>query len=144
MNESTEDQRAEYVAGLRALADLIEKNPTLPLPSKRRAEWAFGFAYGSDEARRAAIAEAARIIPGRLDKNDPTASDYNAKYYVLTGKLHGLEIELWAERDQVCRRVVTGTREVTKEIPTAVEEVTITEEIVEWVCEPLLAGAVSE
>jgi hypothetical protein len=137
------DARGEYIAGLRALADLLEQQPAMPLPSTGRLEWQFGFKY-TDEERRAALAQAARLMPCRLDKNDPGSGDYDARYFTLAGNLHGLHVELWAEREQVCSRVVTGTREVVKTIPTATEEVTVIEDVVEWICHPLLAEAVAE
>ena len=65
----------------------------------------------------------------------------------LVGKLHGLNVMMIAQRDEVCTRVVTGAREVTEEIPdpealAAVPKVTVTrtEELVRWDCKPILAA----
>lgn len=137
--------RAEYISGLRALTDALEQNPDLPLPTTDKLEWQFGLGY-SDEERRAKLAAAARLMPCRLDKNDPNASDYNAKYYVLSGRIHGLPVELWAEREMVCTRTVVGSRRVPKLVPAPdapMVEVVETEEIVRWECTPLLAEATS-
>jgi hypothetical protein len=53
------------------------------------------------------------------------------------------------DRNEVCEKVVTGTREVTKEVPdpealAAVPKVTVTETVedVEWRCHPILDAAV--
>lgn len=58
-----------------------------------------------------------------------------------------MSVNIITDREAVCRRVVTGTREVTKTVPAPgadTVEVTETVEDVEWVCdEPLLAGAVT-
>ncbi|HET6291734.1 MAG TPA: hypothetical protein VFG33_00115, partial [Kribbella sp.] len=59
-----------------------------------------------------------------------------------------IEVHVGAYRDQVCERVVTGTREVTKTVPdpsVVVPDVEVTETVedVEWICGPLLAKAVT-
>lgn len=144
MTQSTEQtRRAEYIAGLRAVADLLDSAPDLPLPTTPKIEWAVHYYAVSDEAQRAVLATIARLIPGRLDKNDPAEGQYAANYFTLSGNVGGMPVEVWAERPSVCERVVTGTREVTKVVPTATEEVTVTEDVVEWICTPLLADAVS-
>jgi hypothetical protein len=143
MNTDT-DRRAAYTAGLRALADALAANPDLPLPSEGSL-WPLSIPFHSggmnDEDRAAALASAARIlIPGvRTKKVDDN-------YYRVTGHLHGLEIQVWAMREQLCTRVVKGVREVTREVPdpealAAVPTTTVTETVedVEWVCAPLLA-----
>jgi hypothetical protein len=136
--------RAEYIAGLRQLADLLEQNPdALPLPYEGRSG-AITFHFLSGEDPKAEMAAAARAIPTRLDKSGGDS------YFDLTGSLHGLKIELTAFRDAVCERVVTGTETVTEQVrdPEAAEqalasvplvEVTRTIEHVEWRCTPLLA-----
>ena len=135
-------ERAEYVKGLRALADLIEQHDELPLPTSK-IEWAVHY-FGDDDAQKTALATIARLLPGKVKKNDPNSSEYNAEYFILKGTLHGLRVEAWANRSTVCTRVVTGTREVTKTVPVKTEDVTVVEDVVEWVCEPILAAAVSQ
>jgi hypothetical protein len=60
------------------------------------------------------------------------------------GRYVGLHV--YAHREQVCERIVTGTREVEEEIPDPgapkIKRIR-TEEIVEWQCAPLLAEEVS-
>lgn len=58
-------------------------------------------------------------------------------------------VEVYATRDEVCTRVVTGTTEVTEEVPdpealAAVPKVTVTrtEELVEWQCHPILSASI--
>jgi hypothetical protein len=60
--------------------------------------------------------------------------------------VHGLKVKVTTYRDAVCERVVTGTREVTREVRdpdalAAVPTTTVTETVedVEWVCAPLTA-----
>jgi hypothetical protein len=134
------DARAGYIAGLRALADALETNPEVPLPgpSGAGATISFQFTHGADP--RAAIAAAARAIPCNWDKRVTEGKDQ--AYFELLGRLHGLPLELWAFRDAVCERVVTGTedREVEEVVrPAETRTVVKPVEIVEWRCHPLLA-----
>lgn len=133
----TVDPRAEYVAGLRALADVLEREPGLPLPVKDTFSWnvwPVGFADVKAE-----VARIRRLLPAaRFKKNEPD-SEYNRQYFHLSAPLHGVTLEICTYRDQVCERVVTGTREVTKTVPVQMEDIIVTEDIVEWRCHPLLA-----
>ena len=50
MNSTDTDKRAEYIAGLRAFADLVESDPTIPTPTLGVAGttvWAHISEYGS-------------------------------------------------------------------------------------------------
>jgi len=140
--------RAEYIAGLRQLADLLEAHDELPLPVEGRIS-AINFHFLFDDDPRTALADAVRAMPISLAKNDPASSDYAETYFELAGYLRGLEVKLVAFREQVCERVVVDRREVTVEVPDpeALAEVpTVTEthtvETVEWRCHPVLAPAV--
>jgi len=128
------DDRAAYIDGLRQLAGVLEEHEEIPLPfSGSITPLQTGF-YG--DGAREQMAAAVRAMPGKWVKD---ASD---KWLNLTGQLAGLRIELYAERDAVCTRVVTGTeeREVEKVItPAVTEKVTETVELVEWDCSPILA-----
>jgi hypothetical protein len=139
MTDSTETVRAEYIAGLRVLADLLEARPEIPAPYHGRSTELAIFTSGKDE-----LVAAARAFPGKLDKTyDDNSSAFG---FELHGRLRGLRVVIYGDRNEVCRRVVTGTREVTKTVPAPdapMVEVTETVEDVEWVCEPLLAEASS-
>ena len=140
--------RDTYTAGLRALADLLDNNPDVRLPDRMSRDFSWGV-HGTHvpegKAVPAALAALARtIIPGVRTKRADDA------YYRVTGKLLGLNLEVWGIRDQVCNKVVTGTETVTREIPdpdalAAVPTTTVTETIdtVEWICAPLLADEVT-
>lgn len=142
MTEPTDQQRADYVAGLRALAEVLEQHPEVPLPyNPTQGVISFHFLFG--ENPRADMAATVRALPCRLDK-DPRGDDY----FDLIGRLHGLNVRLVAFRQDVCTRVVVGTREVEEEVPDpdALAQVpTVTQtrlvEDVEWQCTPLLASA---
>lgn len=143
MTENT-DNRSECIAGLRAMADLLEATDALPLPEPVNFAWNVWGNFQDDVP--AEVARIAKLLPGRLDKNDPTVSDFNGRYYQLTGKVGGLTTEICAYREMVCERVVTGSETVTKTVPAPdapTVEVTETVETVEWICKPILAKAAS-
>lgn len=131
------DQRTGYIQGLRALADILEHNPGIPLPLHGDAEHTallIGF-YGSDGREK--LAAAARAFPCTW------AKDADGKWFNLNGVLGGgLHVQLYAEREQVCTRRVVGVedREVEEVVtPAVTRKVTKPVEVVEWDCGPLLA-----
>lgn len=123
--------RAAYITGLRRLADLLDQHPDMPLP------------YGDIQWQpndRNEFAILARLLPG------PHRKDASDAIFTLSGRVSGVTWRAYRWRDEVCERVVVDTREVTKTVPDpAVDvptvEITETQEVVEWRCPPLLAGA---
>lgn len=147
------DSRSHYTAGLRALADLLDANPHVPLPhhGSKHSPLAIMHLGGYDEesraAERAAFTETVRALPGQREKRAWTA-DSTTAYFEVSAQLEGLYVRVTAFRDTVCERRVTGTRTITREVHdpealAAVPTVTLTETVedVEWECVPLLKGA---
>lgn len=133
------DDRSEYTAGLRLLADLLDRHPEVPLPYDGSAA-PLVISFLSDNPK-AKLAAAARAFPGPLSK------DADGTYFDLNGHLRGLLVQFTALRNAVCERVVVGTDTVVKQVPDpAAPMVAVVEEVdrVEWVCSPVLAAAVSE
>lgn len=141
MNE-TDEQRAEYIKGLRALADALEQHPELILPYTGSGRAGLNvIPLGADEQREQ-LAAWAKVLPGQKEKSP------RDEYFDLIGAFHGVHIKVICDRAEVCERVVTGTREITKEVPdpealAAVPTMTVTETVedVEWVCHPILDQA---
>jgi hypothetical protein len=139
--------RAAYTAGLRALADVLDGHPEVPLPYHGNGcEISVNFLSGTDP--RARMAAAARAFPCTWHKDAWETPDGSSAYFDLRGELGGLRLKLSAYRSEVCERVVTGTREVTETVPdpealAAVPEVEVTRVIedVEWRCHSILAPA---
>jgi len=137
--------RADYIAGLRALADLLEQHDELPLPSHGASQPLDWWIWEHEvEDAKAVMATIVRLLPGA--KSKVVGESGASSWFTVEAKLHGLRINVNARRNTVCRRVVKGVREVTKEVAdpealAAVPTVTVTETVedVEWVCEPLLA-----
>ena len=129
--------RLEYVAGLRALADLLEAHDELPAPYIVNAQWIV--TSSSEDDQRRIVQTFARVIPGTVRKS------VRDTYFDLDGKVGPVEVGLIAGRDSVCTRRVVAVREVTEEVPDpdalkAVPTVTVTKTVedVEWDCHPIL------
>jgi hypothetical protein len=139
---TTTTDRAGYTAGLHALADALEQHPEIPLPYHGTATALRIFTHNDAPIAMAALA---RVMTGAVQK---VYDDADTTFgFDLVGQFHGLRVEGTAPRDQVCERVVKGTREITREVPdpqalAAVPTMTVTETVedVEWVCRPLLAA----
>jgi hypothetical protein len=137
--------RSAYTSGLRLLADILDDHPEVPLPYDGRvAPITIHHLYASEAGRtiREEFQATIRAFPGTKTKN---ASD-GGSYFDVDLDLHGLKVQISTLRDEVCERVVTGTREVTREVPdpqalAAVPTVTVKETVedVRWECRPLLA-----
>jgi hypothetical protein len=145
------DARQAYIDGLHQIADFLAEHPEVPLPymgSYATGEFVptMSVYLVGDENARETLATIARAL-GRVEKR---VSDTTERFMVHR-KFAGIAFAASADRSEVCERVVTGTREVTTEVPdpealAAVPKVSVTTvvEDVEWVCSPLLkptAGA---
>jgi hypothetical protein len=113
MNDQTSGRDA-YIAGLEALAVALKTNPEMPLPAtggKRPIEFLF---FGPDHtANRTQMARVARTLGCQWREEVRPAGGGDREWFILHGKLAGsLAVELWAYRDEVCERVVTGSRTV--------------------------------
>jgi len=136
--------RERYINGLRALASVMEEHPEVPLPYDGYDKpVVFYFLSGADP--RAEVAAAARAFPCSWRKSVRDDGDGPGVFH-LTGELDALKVELTAYRNDVCTRIVTGTREITETVkdPAALAEVPEIEvtrvvEDVTWDCGSLLA-----
>lgn len=131
----------EIAIGLRALADMLDANPDLDDDTYLRYMFAPLNVYTKN---RAAVARFARAAMGAGVKVGKHQGEKWAGIDIPFG--NRVELHVFVEREEICERVVTGTEEVTKEVPdpealAAVPLVTVTEvvEQVEWICRPLLA-----
>ncbi len=143
----SDPDRQGYIDGLRMLADALERNPGLALPTTGLdwlpLTWHFGF--GTDP--KSSMAAVRRGIPeAGWVKQVRNPDDPDLAKFEMAGTLAGLHLRLSAYRSAVCTRVVTGTREVTEDVPdpealasVPVKTVTRVVEDFEWVCSPLLA-----
>lgn len=144
---ASDSRRTKTIAALFELALLLEQNPDLPIPFEL-TDSHLNIHLMSAANPREQMAAIARMLPGPLEK-DVWGHGEN-HYFDLKAKIGGtIDLHVGAYRDQVCERVVTGTREVTKTVPdpaVVVPQVEVTETVedVEWVCTPLLAGSAEQ
>lgn len=142
---TTDDKRADYIEGLRQIADFLAEHPEVPLPHHVSGPVRLGspafYIYITSGDQRETVATVARAM-GKAEKR----ADDSLQRYQVFRQFAGITLVASADRNEVCERVVTGTREVTVEKPdpaalAAVPTVTVTETVeeVEWVCQPLLA-----
>ncbi len=122
MGERQNEARRALIQGLREIALFLEQHPEIPTPS-------LGVHLDVFVQTRDHLADVARS--GSWEKQ--WIGNYFALRRMFAGDVH-LDINI--QREQICRRVVTGTR-------TVAAEPEHTEEIVEWVCDdaiPVLAA----
>lgn len=128
-------ERAAYIAGLRKIADALEADPDLPAPYEGSASVSLIFCDTKEQ-----VQAWARVMTGAKRKEVDDDRHYGFR---LVGQINGVRVKVLVKRDEVCRRVVTGTRTeiITEQITRVigVRRVPVEIEDVEWVCEPLLA-----
>lgn len=152
LEATTTDQRAEFVAGLRALADWYDHHPEIDLPYQATtgpvpARFSVGI-FPSDEAYAEGIddtaerfAAATKALGGSRRKQATETS-----MTVIRTFGPGLELDIWASRERVCEAVVVGTKTVQREeviTPAVTRLVVEDQDVIEWRCAPLLEAAQS-
>ena len=125
----TDQERRDFIDGLRQVADFFEQHPSVPMPQSDMTINVF-------VSTREEMATIARV--SKWDKI------FDNNFFMLRksfGPLLLLDVNAW--RDVICKQVSKGTRIV----PAKPEEVIPAqpereEEVFEWVCdEPLLGGS---
>lgn len=120
---------AEYANGLRLLADWIESNPDITLPSNEFSIWSY---HSKEEAAKVMLAL------------KPCDKLYNGDIFYIKRNFGAVTLRFVFSRSSVCTRKIVGTRVVPEKIEPAVEakeEEIIPEHeenIYEWECEPIL------
>src|SRR5690242_12905173 len=111
------DTRQDFIDGLHQIADFLAEHPEVPLPHlESYATGAFvptmSIYLVGDKDQRGLLAGIARAMGG-AEKRVNDATDR----FMVYRRFAGIALAASAERNEVCERVVTGTREVTEEIP---------------------------
>jgi hypothetical protein len=124
-------RRRQFIAGLRAVAEFYEKNPTAWYDGMHLTMSMYAWGRGA----RKTLTETARafgLCNKIYDDNNITVSRPFSEQ---------VTVAVFAARARVCRRIVRGTRILPERIVAATSEVRIPAtraEIVEWQCDPLL------
>ncbi len=115
--------RQELINGLREFANFLEMNPEAPLPTPG--------IFDVFMCSKSEMIAAAKIIGGKLTKHD------YLHVMCLRREFGPIHYDLNIDREQVCEKIVTGTRVVPAQPATLEHE----EEIVEWRCKPIMTEA---
>ena len=124
---------ADFAHGLRALALYLETHPTapqLPMPVSTYV--------GEGPAAKELLQDIARSVPKTIKEHTKSGLFYLGVDFGGT-----VIVKFYTGRQSVCEKKVVGTRIIPAKHIEAVEaheEEEREEEIVEWVCEPLLKG----
>lgn len=136
----------EQVAGLRALADMIEANPEIARMfdlSSALSRILVSVGHGALGSAQDELLMFLRAGGAAAKKN------YDSDEWMAVDVDFGaVTVHAYTARANVCERIVTGIETVTKTVPDPAAlaavptiEVTETVEISEWQCTPLLAAA---
>lgn len=135
MVESTEqEQRQRSISDVRDFLAWLESHPEIPLPYEFGAGGRIGiYAWNTkDEAR--IMARAMGTFEKKADEN----------FLELKKKFGSLIVAAVFSRNQVCKRVVVGTKEIPEEVVPEKVTPAHTVEIVEWQCPSLLDSVEEE
>jgi len=136
------------IDGLLSLAVMIEKHPEL-VGAGGPLRFAFNNlnVFVENRAQVAALARIGMRSGAKATKHQSAhLAGVNLDFGMAEGHRGRVMLCVNVDREEICERIVTGTREVIEEVPdpeqvAALPKVTVTrdEEIVEWKCRPLLA-----
>jgi hypothetical protein len=141
--------RESAIKGLRAVADFLEANENIPIPTevdlprweKKPALKFYAWYEQGDrgDEQRAYLQKFSRGF-GKVDKQ------FTEQFFHLKGEEDGFTIDAVADRDKVCKLVATGTRHVDARPERVLPETVIPAEeehdepVYTWECGPLLDG----
>ena len=123
------DNSAEYAKGLRLLADWVEANPNMELPSVTMSVYSLN---SKEDAAKCLLAM------------KPCKKEYSGSIFNISKEFGPLTLRYVFMRDAVCTKKQVGTKVVPERVEPAVkakEEEVIPEHeepIYEWECEPIL------
>lgn len=130
-----EAKRTIFCDSLRDVADFYEQHPGFPIPAKVDGFLAYVGSYGGVEVPTR-FAELASMLGGCRTKD----SDDN--WFRVFRYFGPFTVEVYAEREAVCERIVVGTEKVEVPDPDA-PKVTVEREVVHWRCVDSVLGATS-
>jgi len=134
------NKRTELASNLREFADFLDDHGqdipdvTVDISSRVWKSWT-----GAGDVPTA-IALALRA---GMKGADEVTKEYSDDYFRLYLSFGDLQYRVLCDREEVCERTVVGTETVMESVPPEGEwtEQAVEKDVVEWVCNPLLAAA---
>ena len=129
----------QLASDLRNFADFIEEHGLiLPDITVDCRSYLWNYTMPEEGDVPASIALAMRA---GMKSADTVKKEYSDDYFRLFVHFGKLIYKVVCNREEVCTKRVVGTETVTKQVPPKGEwtEETVTQDIVEWDCNPLLA-----
>lgn len=125
------DRIADRRNDLDELRAFLMQHPEIETPTWTGGERFLVYVFGADDGVIETMARYARLL-------SPCEKSDDAGYFNLVKRFGEVELHVYTMREKVCERRVVGTREVERPVMEQVGTETVTEEVVEWECRPLL------
>ena len=135
-------QTFQLVEDLRDFANFVEEHGSdLPKVTVELRSWIWG--YDLDNGEEGIPKAVALTMRAGMKSTHDVTKEYSDDYFRLYIKFGELQYKVVCNRDAVCVKNVIGTKTVTQRMPPEGEwtDQIITQDIVEWKCNPLLAIA---
>lgn len=123
--------RDAIAAGYTELAEWADRHPEVNLTPTTTVVYAFASTRETFNAWTRALADGAGLAG--------VTKSINPSYATAVRRFGSIKVQVTIARNEVCERVVTGTRQVQvpdPEVVAAAPLVTVDEDIVEWRCPP--------
>lgn len=137
------ERETSVIADMKRLVERLAENPELELPySISPGSYSVSVQWYPSTVEKAA--DLVRALGGKWDKNDPTKSDHDGNYLIMTQKATAtMNFTVTISRGKVCTPKVVGTerKKVTKYVAVEVDE---TVDIIEYDCGSLYSAAEAE
>lgn len=111
----TEQERTDAIQSFKDLVTFLETHPGVPVPK-----------YCTLNAPLDTREEIAAVA-----RQSSWTKDFNGSWFTLRKQFGTLNLDVYTDREQVCRKVVTGTRVV----PAVEAQPEREEQVTEWVCD---------
>jgi len=133
------DKRTELASNLREFADFLDNHgQDIPDVNVDVSSRVWSWTSAGDVPTAIALA-----LRAGMKGADEVTKEYSDNYFRLYLSFGELQYRVLCDRDEVCERTVVGTETVMESVPPEGEwtEQAVEKDVVEWVCNPLLAAA---
>ena len=133
------NKRTELASNLREFADFLDNyGHDIPDVNVDVSSRVWSWTSAGDVPTAIALA-----LRAGMKGADEVTKKYSDDFFRLYLSFGDLEYRVSCDRDEVCERTVVGTETVMESVPPEGEwtEKEVEKDVVEWVCNPLLAAA---